>query len=124
MRALLGCVLGLLICSGLVADDKKDAKIDAKLLVGKWRLKDDKDAMMVLDFGKDGKLTMILNLDGKEEKNTGAYKVEGNTLTLMDKEGGKGDTEKLIVTKLTDTEMVARRAKAKKGDTYVRIKDK
>lgn len=59
---------------------KKDEKIDTKKLVGKWRLKDDKEGSMILDFGKDGRVTITFKYNDKEDKSTGSYKVEGNTL--------------------------------------------
>jgi uncharacterized protein (TIGR03066 family) len=124
MRALLGCTLVLCLGTGLVAEDKKDDKIDAKKLVGKWRLKDDKHASMVLDFGKDDKVIITFKFNDKEDKSTGTYKVEGNTLIITEKVGDKDVSEKSILLKLTDTEMVARREKAKEEDTFVRIKDK
>jgi uncharacterized protein (TIGR03066 family) len=40
MRAILSCTLAVLVCCALSADDKKDEKIDAKKLVGKWVPKD------------------------------------------------------------------------------------
>jgi uncharacterized protein (TIGR03066 family) len=125
MRTLLGCTLGLLLCSGLVALDKKADPIDAKKLVGKWKLKnDDKDGSLTLDFAKDGKLTITIKFKDKEDKSTGSYKVEGNTLTITEKVGGKDESEKSTILKLTDTEMVTRREKAKEDDTFVRVKDK
>jgi uncharacterized protein (TIGR03066 family) len=41
MRTLLGCTLGLVLCCGVSAEDKKDA-IDAKKLIGKWTPKEKK----------------------------------------------------------------------------------
>lgn len=124
MRAILGCALALVLGIGALAQEKKDEKIDAKKLIGKWRLKEDKEGSMILDFGKDGKVTTILKLNGKEEKSVDSYKVEGNTLIITEKVGGKEETTKTIITKLTDTEMVSRREKAKEEDTFVKIKDK
>lgn len=79
---------------------------------------------MILDFEKDGKVTTILKLNGKEEESIDSYKVEGNTLIITEKVGGKDEITKTIILKLTDTEMVARREKAKEEDTFVRVKDK
>jgi uncharacterized protein (TIGR03066 family) len=124
MRTLLGCALTLALCFGSSAEEKKDDKIDAKKLIGKWRLKEDKDVSMILDFGKDGNVTITLKFNGKEDKSTGPYKVEGNTLIITEKVGGKDVSEKSIILKLTDTEMVARREKTKEPDTFVRVKDK
>jgi uncharacterized protein (TIGR03066 family) len=125
MRAILGCVLGLLLCCALTAEDKKDEKIDAKKLVGKWRLKDDKEGAMVMEFGKDGTLTTTVTFDGKELKKTAvSYRVEGNALRVTDKVGGKEEAGKTAILKLTDTEMVFRKENSKDDITLVRIKDK
>jgi uncharacterized protein (TIGR03066 family) len=127
MRALLGGVLGLLLGSGLAAEDKKDEKIDATKLIGKWRLKEDKqskDEALFWEFGKDGKLTTTLKFGGKEEKDVEPYKVEGNTLIVTEKIGGKEEPIKSTILKLTDTELVVRKGKAKEADTFVRVKDK
>src|SRR5687767_321206 len=125
MRATLGCTLTLIFCFGASAEDKKEDKIDAKKLVGKWRLKDDKEAAMVMEFGKDGTLTTTVTFEGKELKKTAvSYRVEGNALRVTDKVGGKEEPSKTTILKLNDTEMVFRKENAKDDITLIRIKDK
>jgi uncharacterized protein (TIGR03066 family) len=95
MRTILGCTLGLLLCSGLTADDKKDEKIDAKKLLGKWRPKGlGKDKSVVLEFTKDGK--MVLTGDkGKEDQDEGSYTLAGNKLMVEMVVGGKNEKQTL-----------------------------
>lgn len=77
MQALRGLVVGcaVLLLAGQVYGDAKDDA--AKLLVGKWETKQklgDKEATAVLDFTKDGKLSM--KLSGPVELSlNGTYKV-------------------------------------------------
>lgn len=121
MRALLGCVFGLLLCSGLVADDKKDEKIDAKKLVGKWTQKEKKG--FIVEFTKDGKATFTSTQEGKEVKGEGTYQVDGNKLMLELKFGDMERKMTRTISKLTDTELVSEDDKGKE-DTLVRVKDK
>jgi uncharacterized protein (TIGR03066 family) len=123
MRTTLGCVLGLFLCSGLTADDK----IDATKLIGKWQLKpekgDKKDDHLYLEFSKDGKVTETFTIKGKENKDVLTYKLDGNTLSMTQKVGGKDETTKSTITKLTDTELVLK-SKSGEEDKYVRVKGK
>ena len=124
MRAILGCALAvaLVVNAGLVGQDKKDEKIDAKKLVGKWEPKDKKkDVTIVLEFTKDGKLIVTAAGDGKEAKFDGTYKVDGNKLITTLKFGEKEQSETHTVTKLTDTELVSKDEKGKE-ETLVRVK--
>lgn len=120
MRAILGGMLATVLClgTGLLAEDKKDEKIDAKKLVGKWGPKKEESTF---EFTKDGKVTFTATDDGKESK--GTYKVEGNKLTLTMKMGDMEQTITRTITKLTDTELVSADDKGKES-TLVRIKDK
>ena len=122
---LLGCTLAALALSfSLSADDKKDEKIDVKKLIGKWKLKPTKDTLDgVIEFQKDGKLTAIFTFGKEEFKMEGTYKIDGNKLLMVMKDDGKEMKSTLIVTKLTDTELVGTNEKGKE-DTFVRIKDK
>jgi len=114
-------VMGLL--SGVAADDKKDEKIDAKKLIGKWTPKDGGEkGKFVVEFMKDGKLTFTAGGD-KDLKLDGTYKLDGNKLVLTVKFGEKEEKMTRTITKLTDTEMVSTDEKGKE-DTLVRVKDK
>jgi uncharacterized protein (TIGR03066 family) len=130
MRATLGAALAAVLClgTGLLAEDKKADAIDAKKLIGKWQLKpakgDKKDsAHLHMEFGKDGKVTESVSIGGNEDKDVMPYKVDGNTLTITDKVGGKELDRKLTITKLTDTELVLK-SKSGEEDKYVRVKGK
>src|SRR5436309_3232157 len=108
MRAILGCGVAavLMISAGLTADDKKDEKIDAKKLVGKWEPGDGKkDAKVTIEFTKDGKLQIVAEFNGKSEKAEGTYKLDGNKLDVTLKLGGQEQKETLTVLKLTDDEL-------------------
>jgi len=125
MRVFLGCTLAVLALSlSLSAEDKKDEKIDVKKLIGKWEPKDKKEgASIVIEFAKDGKLTVAFSGDGKDIKFDGTYKVDGNKLTTAVKFGEKEQTRTRTVSKLTDTELVSSDEKGKE-DTLIRIKSK
>jgi uncharacterized protein (TIGR03066 family) len=113
--------MGLLLCSGLAADDKKADPIDAQKLVGKWEAKDKKaDGGMVLEFTKDGKLISVATAFGIEAKVEGTYRADGTKLTLTWK---PGDKDVRTISKLTGTELVARDGTGKET-TLVRVKDK
>jgi uncharacterized protein (TIGR03066 family) len=124
MRAILGCSLVLVLCGGLVADDKKADPIDAKKLVGKWEPKDKKEGMStVIEFTKDGKVNITLSGKGKDITVSGTYKVDGSKVTTVLSFGGKDETETHTVTKLTDTELVSKDEKGRE-ETLVRVKAK
>ncbi|MBN9122563.1 MAG: TIGR03066 family protein [Planctomycetes bacterium] len=123
MRAILGCALAvtLVVCAGAAA---KDEKIDAKKLVGKWEPKEKKEgASFVIEFTKDGKVTISVNAKEKEAKFEGTYKVDGNKVTTAIKFGEKEQKETHTIIKLTDTELVSKDEKGKE-ETLLRIKSK
>jgi len=125
MRMLLGVGLVLaLACGVTLADDKKDGKIDAKKLVGKWEPKDaaKKDTGFVIEFTKDGKVSLTSKAKDKDFKADGTYKLDGDKLTLDLKFGGDSKSMTRTITKLTDTEL-ASKDEGGKEDTLVRIKD-
>src|SRR5207247_1035806 len=103
MRAILGCTMTalLMFSAGLAADDKKEEKIDAKKLIGKWEPGEaKKDVDMVIEFAEKGKLTLAVKLGDKTEKIEGTYKLEGNKLSLALSFGGQEQKETLTVHKL------------------------
>ena|SRR5436305_5891353 len=125
MRTLLGWPVVLVVCFGVSAQEKKDEKIDAKKLVGKWEPKEQKEGrLFLMEFLKDGKLVVVRTTDEKESKFDGTYTVEGNKLTLVLKADGKDQTDTRTISKLTDTELVTTDDKGGKEFTLVRAKDK
>lgn len=107
MRTLLSCVLLVAFCCPLGADDKKDEKIDAKKLVGKWKQYEPKDGIQVtVEYTADGKVngTVVLE-NGDKLTCVGTYKLEGNKLTQT-VAIGKQEAQETVgkVTRLTDDE--------------------
>lgn len=124
MRVFLSCTLTALVCYAASADDKKDDKIDAKKIGGKWEPKEKKKGKLLvrMAFTGDDKLTVVLDVDGKEKKYVGTYKVEGDKLSLaIHFEGFRLDSPQRIG-KLTDSEMVW--VYENDSDTFVRVKGK
>jgi len=114
----------LIFSAAIAADDKKDEKIDAKKLIGKWEPSDSKkDLKTVVEFAKEGKLSLSVTVMGKTEKIEGTYKLNGNKMDLALSFGGQEQKETLTILKLTDEEMSTEDSKGKK-ETFNRIKDK
>ena len=125
MRAILGCALAVaLVANAGFAEDKKEEKIDAKKLIGKWEPKEKKeDGKFTIEFAKDGKVTINTASGGKDTKIEGTYKLDGNKLTLTTKFEDKETKMIRTVSKLTDTELVSSKEDGKE-DTLVKIKEK
>jgi len=126
MRAILASSVTVFFClaAGVCADDKKDEKIDAKKLLGKWEPADNKkDQKLVIEFAKDGKMTISADAGGKDIKIDGTYKLDGAKLSVALNFGGMEQKETLTILKLTDDEMSTEDSKGKK-ESMKRIKDK
>jgi uncharacterized protein (TIGR03066 family) len=108
----------LALVAGSRADDKKDEKIDAKKLIGKWEPEDAKEKVS-MEFTKDGKLTILAG-NGKEF--SGTYKVDGKKLTFSVKSGEMEITKTVTILKLTDDEFTGEADMGKK--TMKRVKEK
>jgi uncharacterized protein (TIGR03066 family) len=138
MRTLIGMGLLLALMGGtLTADDKKEdkkedkkgEKLDAKKILGKWEPKSPKKGEdFVMEFAKDGKLSVTGTLDGKLQTFNGTYKLDGDKLSFELKvkyANGKMEDIKKTVTilELTDDEM---KGKDKEGEVEVlkRVKPK
>lgn len=116
MRAVLGTALAVAVAvaaEGPAADN--DIPIDAKKLAGKWEPKEQKkDQKIVLEFTKDGALTISTTADGKTTTYTGTYKLSGNKLAIAMKIKGEEVKQEVTVLKLTDDELDTEDAKGKK----------
>ena len=102
-----------------------DDKLDAKKLVGKWVPKEPKkgEESMVMEFSKDGKLTVTGDMGGKELKLDGTYKLEGDKLSFELKFAGETIKETVTLTKLTDDEMTGK-DKDGKVESFKKMKPK
>jgi uncharacterized protein (TIGR03066 family) len=101
-------VVALLIagpCAARGADKKDDVKTK---IVGVWiPPKDNPVKISSVEFTKDGKLKVSLEIDGKEQKLEGTYKVDddGVKFEIKDSDGNE-HKDTLKVKKLTDKELV------------------
>lgn len=122
MRAVMvGLAAAVLVAAlGGVADGRQDAKIDAKLILGKWQPKEAEGKDFVVEFQKDGKLAFVAKLGDKDLKIDGTYKLEGNKLSFKLSFGGVEKEEVRTVHSLSKTELVSSDAGGKK-DTLVRV---
>ena len=113
----------LVLCSGLSAEDKKPDPIDAKKLSGKWERKEKREGLSLIEFTKDGKVTVTTVNGDKETKIDGTYKTDGNKLTMTLTVDGKERVRERTVSKLTDAEFTSTNEKGE-SDTLVRVKKK
>jgi uncharacterized protein (TIGR03066 family) len=126
MRTLLGGLLAALTFGvGVSAEDKKDDKIDAKKLIGKWELKDLKGRTGgVIEYTKEGEVTYTHVLKGEKGSSyTLNYKLDGNKLVVILYTNPREKTVTRTVAKLTDDELVLKDLKGKE-QAFTRIKDK
>ncbi|VTT97172.1 unnamed protein product [Gemmataceae bacterium] len=120
MRALVAAVVVLSFAGLTTAEDKKDGKLDAKLLIGKWSPADEK-APVVVEFTDKGKMTLTIDIGGKSEKVEGTYKLDGDKLEMVMSFGGKEMKETVTISKLTAEEMVGKDSKGKE-EKFKKIK--
>jgi uncharacterized protein (TIGR03066 family) len=121
----MGCFAVLALSCGLTFAGQ--AKLDGKLLIGKWepvveKPKDPKDKekkaapgpagpSMTVEFEAGGKMTLNVSDTGKDLLVPGTYKLEGDKLTVEMKLGDKDVKETLLIKKLTDSELVTEDSK-------------
>jgi uncharacterized protein (TIGR03066 family) len=81
----------------------------AKMLVGKWEItKADEGtlpAKTIVEFARDGTITVTMKMDGKEQTMSGKYKVEPHKFIVTFKEGDQEKSHTITVVKITDKEM-------------------
>jgi len=109
MRALVATVVVLAFAGFATAEDK----VDAKKLIGKWEpAEQPKGGQMVFEFTEKGKVTIQFTFDGVTKSLEGTYKVDGNKIELT-RADGKDKTGTLVVSKLTDDELVGKEESGK-----------
>jgi uncharacterized protein (TIGR03066 family) len=105
MTAAAVAVAFALTAGGRAEDEKKD---NAKLLIGMWEVTKSFDkgpaVGAVVEFTKDGKIKVKAKLEDKDVVREGAYKVNGDKLTLAMKD--KDTRTMLSIKKLSDKELV------------------
>lgn len=108
-RCLAILAVAFVIVGGIRADDKK---VDPAKLLGKWELTKSESGNApkgaIVEFKKDNKLTITVDLNGKPLELTGTYKVDGDKLTVTIKapDGGKDDSDTDTIKSLTDDKLI------------------
>jgi uncharacterized protein (TIGR03066 family) len=114
MRLLVACLFAT--CAALagnaaaVAQDKE--KSNAEKLVGKWKLTQTtgdfpKDGTAVVEYTKDGKMTITITIGDNTIEMKGKYKLDKDKIDYTVKlPNGEDKTEILTIKKLTDDELV------------------
>lgn len=113
------CVSALLFAGSSFADEKK---IDDKKIVGKWELTKSSDEGApkgaIVEFTKDGKLTITIDFNGKKIELGGKYTVKGDklTVTVVGPDGGEGKEQTDSIKELTDDKLVIEDSKKKETE--------
>jgi uncharacterized protein (TIGR03066 family) len=106
-RVLATVAIAIVFVAGASADDKK---IDAAKLVGKWEVTKSESSPdlkgALIEFSKDNKVTVNVEIDGKKRVVTGTYKVDGDKLTVTFKEAGKETSDTDMIKSVTDDKIV------------------
>jgi uncharacterized protein (TIGR03066 family) len=115
--ALAGCGSKASSTFGTVAS-KPEAKkelTNKEKIVAVWVVTKSPDAPpgASVEFTKDGKINISMDLNGKEMKIEGSYTVEEDKINTVLKQGPKEQKETLKIKKLTDTELVTEDEKGK-----------
>lgn len=120
MRTLTGCAMAVALVFAAAA--AADEKIEEKKLVGKWEPKDQKDLKMLMEFSKDGKLSVRTSAGDMEFTVGGSWKLDGNKLMIHLKEGENEIKDTVTISKLTDDELIGESATKKSKETFRRVK--
>ena len=120
LTAILAVVVILSASASLLqAEDKaKD------LIVGKWEpVEQAKGEKITIEFTKDGKIHISGKEGDTEIKAEGTYKfIDDTTFEATINFGDEKKTEKAKIVKITKDEMVTKREKDKKEETFKRVK--
>jgi len=97
-----------------------DEKIDKTKLVGKWKMvKIDGNVPpvdVIMEFTKDGKLTISYEKDGKTGKVDATYSVENDKLTVTNKKGDSEEKNTETVTMPSADKLVITKSDGKKAE--------
>jgi len=118
MKSIVAALAAAAVLVGVAAaQDKKDPKkddkkVDAAKLLGRWELTrstlDPRPKSATVEFTKDNKVTVAVTAgNGKEDKYTGTYKVNGDKLTVKLTIPGETDQEDTdTIQTLTDEKLL------------------
>ena len=124
MKTLCAGVLG--VCMAAFAGAAAVQDDNAKKIVGAWEVAKqtgDLPVGTVVEFLKDGKMTVTLKEGDKDLKLEGTYKIEKDKLNVTLKIGDEKHEEEVVIKKLTDDALEVE-DKEKKVDTFVKQKKK
>jgi uncharacterized protein (TIGR03066 family) len=124
MKTLSAGVLG--VCMVAFAGAAAAQDDNAKKIVGAWEVAKqtgDLPVGTVVEFLKDGKMTVTLKEGDKDLKLEGTYKVEKDKLNVTLKIGDDKHEEEVVIKKLTDDALEVE-DKEKKVDTFIKQKKK
>jgi uncharacterized protein (TIGR03066 family) len=112
-------VLCTLAISPLRADDKPH-----DLIVGKWEpVKPVKGVKTFIEFEKDGKVLINFSAEGQEFKLQATYKfTDDNTMQMQMDAGGKKESKKIKIVKLTRDEFVMKDEGKDEEEKFKRVK--
>ena len=112
IRLLAASVVACLLTAGVRADDKKDEKKadNAKLIVGKWKItkarQNGPPEGTQIEFTKDGKISITVEVNGEKRMLEGTYKLDGNKMTITREQNGQENKQDVTIKKLDDTKLV------------------
>jgi len=113
MKKIVASFVALVVFAGFSAAEEKKAetpKVDAAKIVGKWEVTKtagEAPKGAIVEFQKDNKLAISMELNGKKLDLTGSYKIDGDKLMVKISFMGMESPEETDTIKtLTDTELV------------------
>ena len=124
MKTLCAGVLG--VCMAAFAGAAAVQDDNAKKIVGAWEVTKqtgDLPVGTVVEFTKDGKMTVVVKEGGQDLKLEGTYKVEKEKLNVTLKVGDEKHEEMLTIKKLNDDTLEVE-DKDKKTETFTKQKKK
>jgi uncharacterized protein (TIGR03066 family) len=123
---LVGCFTLIAVTAIAVADDKA---VDKDRIVGKWQHERQAGRQtketIVIQFTKDGKFKVSITIQGllrggktgtQTETLEGTYKIEGDKLAIVQKQGEKESKKSVTIKSLTDKKLVTVDAKGKEDE--------
>jgi uncharacterized protein (TIGR03066 family) len=110
MKGLFAAFTLAIVFVGSTVAQEKDKKIDADKLTGIWELTKSSGGLpngSIIEFTKDSKVKVSLDIDGKKIEIPGTFKVEKDKITFkISAPDGKDQEEVNTIKELTDAKLV------------------